>query len=73
MHNRMQPVHHLLVADLDGQLAPAVETSRRQIDGADDGPHAVGKQQLGVQLQSLQLVYLDPHVIHDAHAAHRLH
>ena len=41
----------------------------REIDRADDRATAVGEQHLGVELEMLELVDLDAHVIHDAKAA----
>ena len=68
MQHRVKPVHDIFVADLDGQLAAAVEAARRDVDGADDGAHAVGEQQLGVKLHVLELVDLDSDVFQDAQA-----
>ena len=39
----VQPRHHVVVIDFDGQLAPIVEAARREIDRADDGAQSVGQ------------------------------
>ena len=57
------------IANFDRQFATAVEASRSKVDGTDDGAHVIGEEQLGMQLQALQLVHLDADVVHDAHAA----
>src|SRR5258708_30247384 len=51
------------VVYLDGELAAAVEATRGEVDGADDGAAVVGEDQLGVQLDVLQFVNLDADVL----------
>ena len=53
----------VLVVDLDGELAAAVEAAGSKIDGADDGAVVVGEEQLGVELDVLELVDLDADVL----------
>ncbi len=56
-------VDDVLVVDLDGKLAAAVEAAGCEVDGADDGVGIVGQDQLGMQLDVLQLVNLDAKVL----------
>ena len=53
----------VLVVNLDGQLAAAVEAAGGEIDGADDGAGFVGEEELGVQLDVLELVNLDADIL----------
>ena len=53
-------VDHLLVVDLDGEFAAAVEAAGREVDGADDGARIVGEKQLGMQLECFSLWTLTP-------------
>src|SRR5208283_2144100 len=69
MHDRVQTVHDLRVVHLDGKLAAAVEASRRQIDGTDDGPDSVAEEQLGMKLEPLEPMHLDADIIQDPQAS----
>src|SRR5882672_7204513 len=62
----VQPIHDGSVAHLDRQLAPAVQTSGREVDRAHDGTHPVREDHLAVEFQMLELVDLDPDVVEDA-------
>ena len=64
----MQTVHDLAVMHLDGELAAAVEATRRKIDGADNGPDSVGKEQFGMKLEPLEPVHLDTHIVQNSQA-----
>jgi len=57
------------IIDLDGKFAAAVEASGGEVDGADDGAAFVGEDQLGVQLDVLQLVDLHADVLKGTQAA----
>src|SRR5271157_2790843 len=72
MHGAMQTVHDFPVMHLDGKLAAAVEASRRQIDGTDDGPDSVAEEQLGMKLEPLEPMHLDADIIQDAQTADAL-
>src|SRR5208337_5216515 len=72
MHGAMQTVHDFPVMHLDGKLAAAVEASRRQIDGTDDGPDSVAEEQFGMELEPLQPVHLDADIIQDSQASNPL-
>ena len=50
----------VLVLDLDGEFAAAVEAAGGEVDGADDGAGLVGEDQLGVQLMCFSLWILTP-------------
>jgi len=56
----------VLVVDLDGELAPAVEAAGCEIDGANDGAGIVGENQFGVQLDVLKFVDLDAEILESA-------
>ncbi len=72
MDDVVKAVNDRVVMHLDGQFPAAVEAAGREIDGTDNGADSVGKEQLGVKLESLQLVNLDADVIQDAQAADAL-
>ena len=71
--DRVQAIHDAFVAHFNRQLAPSVETPRREVDRADDGGHAVRDHHLAVEFQVLQFVDLDAYVVHDAKAPDTLH
>jgi len=68
----VEPLHHAVVAHLDPQLAAVVEAAGSEVHRADDRRHSVGEQHLSVQAEMLELVDLDPHVVHDPQPAHAL-
>src|SRR5271157_3950986 len=72
MHDGMKTIHDLTVVHLDGELAAAVEAPGREIDGADDGPDSVGKQQFGVKLKPLESVHFDADIVQDPQASDTL-
>jgi hypothetical protein len=63
---------NVFVLDLDGQLAAGVEAAGGEIDGADDGAVSIGEEELGVELNVLQLVDPDANVLENAEAADAL-
>src|SRR5579862_1329770 len=65
----MDALDDAVVADLDGELAAAVEAAGRKIDGADDRALAVGHKHFGVKLDVLELVDLYADIPEDAQAA----
>jgi hypothetical protein len=65
----VQPIHDLRVADVDGELPPAVQAAGGEVDRSDQRRHAVGQHHLAVELQVLQLVDLDAEIVQDAQSA----
>src|SRR5712691_5705467 len=61
----VQAIDDVIVVYLDRQLAPVVEAAGGEVDRADDGRHAVGKEELAVELQVFEFVNLDAHVVQD--------
>ncbi len=64
----MDPLDDMFVPHLDSKLAPAVEATRREVDGTDNRSHPVGEEQLSMKFQAFKFVYLDAHIIQDAQA-----
>ena len=72
MDDAVQTVNYFIVVNFNGQLAPAVEAARSQIDRSHNRLESVGQEHLGVQFKMPELVNFDSHIIHDAQSAHAL-
>src|SRR5262245_35503900 len=70
--NMVQSFHQMIIVHFDGQFAPAVKASRGEIDGTDDRALAISQQHLGMELEVLELVDLDPNVVENSNAADAL-
>jgi len=64
----MKTVHDLWIVRLDGQFATAIEASRGEIDGANDGPDSIGEEQLGMKLEALSLLHLNADIVQNSQA-----
>src|SRR5271165_1547574 len=63
MHDAMKTVNDVPIMHLDGKLAAAVEASRREIDGANNGADSVAEEQFGMKLEPLQPMHLNADII----------
>jgi hypothetical protein len=68
----VQAFGDIVFAHLDGELTPAIEAARSQIDSPDNTPNTVGQNHFGMQLEILEPVDLDSDVVADAQAAYSL-
>src|SRR5271156_1123844 len=69
MYNLVQTRDDVRVPNFDGEFPAAIETTRRQVNGPDDGAGAICVQQLGVELQTLQLMHFDSDIVQNSQAA----
>jgi PAS domain S-box-containing protein len=57
---------------LQAALVRVSKVARTEVNRSNDGPVAIGIEQLGMQLQTFELMHLDPNILHDAQATHCL-
>src|SRR5450631_3791530 len=62
--------YYIFIMYLDGQFTAVVETSRCQIDGADDCPASVSYQHFPVQFKMPECMNLNADVIHNTQPAY---
>jgi len=55
-----QAFHDVRMMDLDGELAPAIEAARCEIDGTNDGAGMIGEDHFAVEFEVLEFVDLMP-------------